>query len=373
VQFGATFTDDNDPSQIGEVVRIDWYVGGVLQSPPRAALAGTFTYVTDFGTVANDASGHRPPQIVVAVEAVGVDNGGGETTVTWQVTVNDVDRPAPAPTVSITPASPTTTDDLTADVAVDPVDPDGDDVTGYSYSWEVAGGGPGAIPGQTLDSSNTAKEETWEVTSYARTDPYNAGDLESPLAGTAQVTIRNEDPPTPDDVAITIYDQPWKVATLSAGDPDGDPVTYILRTLPTKGVLYPTQADAEGQTNPITAPVPKTLAGATVHYRVNDAERQADFSDTFTYGATDGLARGESAGSGTVTVNYFANRDPIVVATAPNTGDGTTPQDQDINEGDSVQFRATFSDDEGDPNPASAMVRIDWYVDGALQSSPESR
>ncbi len=298
VQFSATFTDDNDPSGNGAMADIKWYVDGVEQRG-RAPMSETFTYTTDgYDTVAHpDRTG------TVEVKAVGVDNQGGETSVTWTVTINDKDRDAPAPTtVTITPAAPTTGNDLTANIADQAADPDGDEITGYTYLWTKTGGGErGDFDQAALDHAQTKKGETWQVTVRPITDPYGDGDTASANAKSASVTIGNTEP-IADAQAVTTDEDTVLAIQLTGTDPDVDDgvdtLTFALAAQSTHGT-FPTAHGTLSDFDPATG---------TVTYTPNPDYNGAD---SFTFTVTDGDGRGTSAPA-TVGITVISVNDPPV-------------------------------------------------------------
>ncbi|MFP4541928.1 MAG: Calx-beta domain-containing protein, partial [Opitutales bacterium] len=86
---------DNDPSEVGEMQQIEWYVDDTLVKTTtpdavRAPLSSDFTFDTDFDTISNDQDGQRPAQQDFEIRAVGRDTQDGTNAVVWTVTVNDI-------------------------------------------------------------------------------------------------------------------------------------------------------------------------------------------------------------------------------------------------------------------------------------------
>ena len=247
--FSATFTDDNDPSGIGDMEVIEWYVDGELvqtknatPTGERAPLQDTFDFVTDFDTISNDpATGHRDMQKDFTVRAVGRDNQGAEVDVVWTLTVNDVDREAPAPTVAITPENPATLDDLMAEVTDQQPDPDGDEIVGYTYMWSKVSRDD-HLDNQTLAAEHTVKNDTWQVVVTPLTNPYDTEPGESANSGLAQTTIVNT-PPTAVAMDVEVDEDNDLQITLQGDDPDVedgvDSLTFALvaSAMPDHGVL----------------------------------------------------------------------------------------------------------------------------------------
>ncbi|NOY79393.1 MAG: tandem-95 repeat protein [Kiritimatiellaeota bacterium] len=233
--FSAEFTDDNDPSGQGAMASIKWYVDGTLQQPAeRASLQDNFTLQLGYDTVTHPAATR-----VIEVKAVGLDNQGGTTEVVWQVTVNDVDRDPPAPSVSVTPTSPKTTDDLTANIDNQPVDPDGDAITAYDYLWNSGTARP-AYTTQVLGNAATKKGDVWQVTVTPKTDPYGNGDVPGANTATATVTVVNTEPLATAQAVTTDEDVTLGIQ-LAGVDPDVDDgvdaLVFAVASLPLHGTL----------------------------------------------------------------------------------------------------------------------------------------
>jgi hypothetical protein len=130
-------------------------------------------------------------------------------------------RPPADHRAGISPAAPTSADDLTAVTPSPAVDPNGDSVT-YIYAWSVNGSSWGSD--QIVPADQTTKGDTWTL-SIVPTD----GELEGEAA-IAEVVIGNSIPET---VAITFDPEipavdDDVVAVPETLDIDGDTLTYVV-------------------------------------------------------------------------------------------------------------------------------------------------
>ncbi len=149
------------------------------------------------------------------------DSGGLTASATVSVYVNTAPG---APTLEITPAKPTTLDELTAKVTTDSIDADRkpSELT-YEFMW-LKDGKATAYSGATLAAGIAKKGETWTVQATAK-DPFTTG-----VPGQAQVTIQDVAPG-----AATLAIDPTQVDLMTevtcnlasaASDADGDVLTY---------------------------------------------------------------------------------------------------------------------------------------------------
>lgn len=134
--------------------------------------------------------------------------------------VDDVAQPPlpTAPTVSITPASPTTTDALEAHVDVESVDPAGRPIT-YEHAW-LRDGADAGVAAPRVEPTATRKGETWTVRVTPVTDDGRRGP-----PGEAEVTVGNSGPALL-SVGLTSYRPVLNDSLIAlpcgATDPDGD-------------------------------------------------------------------------------------------------------------------------------------------------------
>ncbi len=127
---------------------------------------------------------------------------------------------APGPAIiALSPASPTTSDDLVVTIDTDAFDPEGKGLD-YTYLWYREGELVGRDIGPTLSAEYTAKDELWRVEVVA-----SDGKADGPAIG-AQVTIGNSAP----SVTLTVSpEEPYSAddieVTAQASDPDDDAVS----------------------------------------------------------------------------------------------------------------------------------------------------
>ena len=127
-----------------------------------------------------------------------------------------------APSVVLTPVTPTAAVDLTAALETGSVDPYGDEVT-YAYRWTVDGASHSSTA-EAIHASNLMRDQEWAVTVTA-TD----GELESAPA-TATATIHNS-PPVVGSISVSStapLTNDTLTATARASDIDRDPTTITL-------------------------------------------------------------------------------------------------------------------------------------------------
>jgi hypothetical protein len=230
--------------------------------------------------------------------------------------------PAP-PVIHIEPAAPVSTDDLTALVDTEALDPEGDDV---SYHWTWYADDVEALTGTpTVEDSRTLKGQVWKVVVTA-TD----GEFESEEA-TASVTIGNAapvmdavsispaSPTTSDDLTLDAH----------ASDPDGDTVTY--------GIVWTKDGTEQAQyANDFTIPADATGS-------------LEDWTATVT--PADGTVAGETQSASVYVDNTTPHLGSIrVVPTAPTVTDSVYASVVDL--------------DDPDQPEQTVSVEFVWHVNG---------
>jgi hypothetical protein len=321
----------------------------------------------------------------------------------------DVNGSPTAPDVAITPASPGSTDTLTASVVTPSTDPEGDAVT-YTYAWYVDGAET-TETSETVDASLVSRNEAWSVV-VTPWDGNSAGE-----AGQASVVIGNA-PPSVASVSISptspvaadavtcsysgFFDEDgdadastyaWQldgvnVGTGSAfpgGHAGGDTITCIVT--PNDGVQDGSPVSASvvvGNTAPVLADVtlsPSTAyESSTLTCTPGSATDVDGDSVSYTYTWTvDGSDPGET--TSTLTGTFFDSGDAVTCSATPTDGtdagsavtsnsvtiSNTAPAATTVSltpstayEGSTLTCTGTGSDDDGD----SVSFTYTWTVDG---------
>ena len=153
------------------------------------------------------------------------------------------------------------------------------------------------------------------------------GDKQS-TAATVSITVgATNDPPEATPQPVETDEDTPKEITHAGTDADGDSLTYIIATLPSKGTLK------DGETEIASADLPKTLSSAKATYTPEDNYNGAD---SYTFKAYDGTAESSAA---TVDITIKAVNDP------PTANNQNLKTDEDI----ALEIKLTGSDPEDDP------------------------
>jgi hypothetical protein len=169
--------------------------------------------------------------------------------------------PPEALQVAITPESPTTVDDLVAEVTGPTIDADGDEIT-QTFTWYVDGEPRPDLNSLTVPASETAKHQEWKFFVQP-----SDGQLDGPPSE-ATVTILNT-PPTVEvslspGLPLTTEDV---VAAVTGADPDGDEVLYTY--------AWTLDGDATGYQDS-TLPASATERGDVWTLSVTPSDGEAD-------------------------------------------------------------------------------------------------
>ena len=147
-------------------------------------------------------------------------------------------------------------------------------------------------------------------------------------AATVSITVgATNDPPEATPQTVETDEDTPKEITHAGTDDDGDSLTYIIVTLPSKGALK------DGETEIASADLPKTLSSAKATYT---PEANYNGADSYTFKAYDGTAESSAA---TVDITIKAVNDP------PTANNQNLKTDEDI----ALEIKLTGSDPEDDP------------------------
>jgi hypothetical protein len=217
--------------------------------------------------------------------------------------------PSPPTTVSVSPTSPTSAENLTA-AADGAVDPEGLPVS-YEYKWEKSTDGGGAWTagptGATLLAAATTRGEMWRALARAS----DGTNFSAWILSGNTVTIGNA-PPTVTTAHVTPASPTTETAQLEAvvdeaSDPDGDALTY--------GYAWESSPDgATWSAGPTEQTVGNELLAKDEHWRVKVR-------------AYDGVAYSEWLTSDAVVIGNTAPSVPascVIAPTTPGTDDDLT-------------------------------------------------
>lgn len=315
------------PANEGEVLVLEALVADPDQDPSTLSLQWVSDRDGPISTAGADSGGRAEARIdgltpgVHVITLTAEDDDGLFGSASLIVPINDLPSP---PAVSLSPAAPTTSDDLVAMVVVPSVDLDGDDVT-YVWSWAMDGAST-AYAASSLPSQATSKGQSWAVTATP-SDPYGEG-----VSASATVVIANTSPSvTSVSVAPTAaFTDSLLTATVAFADADADAVT-LAYTWAVDGVVT-------GETGP-------TLDGALWFDKGQEVVVDVE--------AHDGTAVSPPHSSTPLVVLNTAPAAPDVVITpsAPTGGDDLVCE---------------ISQPASDPDGELITYEFAWFVDGAL-------
>ena len=277
-----------------------------------------------------------------------VKNKTLDGTNSMDVTIGDTNRPfIAAQGLDITPAVAYTTNDLTATITDEPVDPDPEDVVVTRYVW--TSDTAKEFVGKTLPADQTAKGETWTVAIMSSS-------FNEPEKKTSEkaITINNSAPVANYDETKRLFIQKdgadeFATMAMTMQDPDGD--LFEVKEL----------ASAHGATVEVVTDN-GTVTGIKYTVRAVDtadpnAEYFGDNADTVTFRVYDGTDYSKEY---SFKVDYRLDPPPVVVAfTAPE----ATYNEVD-NAGNAVVVEAsiTVKDDDTTTVVPSGVSEITWAV-----------
>ena len=196
------------------------------------------------------------------------------------VTVTVTDTPPVLDSVAITPVSPGTNSLLTA--VVHSHDAEGDTVT-YAYQWLKNGSPIAGETGPTLDLSKPGNGDVGDAIAVTVTP--SDGTLTGAPMTSAPVTVGNG-PPVLHLSTATVsaqYSDPIAPVSVSATDPDGDPVMFAATGLPAGIALTP----GAGGTATIAGNVGAPAGTYVAHVTASDATHTVASTLTITVAKED--------------------------------------------------------------------------------------
>jgi hypothetical protein len=300
LEFTQTSSDlDNDP------LFYTWLLDSV-----EVAYTQNWTYNPGF-----DAAGYHNATLAVS-------DGQLETTLQWNITVIDVNRPPTAPTIEITPTPTYTVDDLNCTIKYQSPDPDGDSII-YIYQWYKDGILQPELTGNTVPNQLTNKTETWKCI----VTPYDGKDY-GPQAE-AQATILDSPPHidtyTPLVTSPSVNEGKNLEFTQTSSDPDNDVLTYQWE----------------------------------LDFVFQSADQNWTYAPDYNSAGTHNVTLVVSDGVSTVT--HYWNVSVIDVNSAPIIQTYYPETNPTIYEGQSQEFNVSSSDPDRD------ILTIEWWVNGSAR------
>jgi hypothetical protein len=326
-QIGADFIEDDSITFVGvatddrsvTALAVEWFSNrdGLLNSAPPIS-SGLTSFSKD------DLSNGEHTVTVRVTDDEGLF---AEAAVVFEVIPKDL--PPTTPEITINPANPLSTDDLSCLITIGSSDPDGQPIT-YTYSW-YKNGVPALIANAVLPATETDSGDDWTCRVVA-----HDGTLDS-QPGEATVTIGNQLPTI--DGALLAPSPAYETSTLTCTgvnwqDEDGDP----------EGYSYVWLVDAQIVTG-VTTP---TLTG-TWFNRAQTVQCELT--------PDDGLGLGTPALSNVVTIANLPPTSPTVSVTPTTQAD----TDDDL----TCQVDIDAADPDGDP----FVYVVTWSIDGVYDPS----
>ena len=409
--FGSTWTsgepivvlgavsDDLDAAQNLTVSITSDLEGEVAAPSPASDGSIESTLILDAGT-----------HLLTVLATDGLGNVGSSS-----ATIRVLEGSYPSqPAIRFSPVAPVTGQDLTAEIIVESVDPEGDALT-YNWSWRLDGEDAG-ISDAFVPADQVYRDGVWEVTVYA-TDgitqspravrQVTVGDAvadPSPveitpadaLPGT-DLTCSHVDPVDPEGDAFTVS-YAWTVNgieagvfedTLVGGAERGDVVICSVIVLDDRVTAFPSPALRIGNGAPSVASVSvsPTIGDRSTIFTCGASGASDPDGDTVSldYAWT---VNGEVAGSGRTFSNAFSRDDSLACVVTPTDGylDGAPVSSVTVTIGDAapgapgVEFTRTeivpgvaatcaVTTESVDPDGDAVSYTWSWTVDGVAVSS----
>ncbi len=237
-----------------------------------------------------------------------VSDGSLSDTETFTITVNNVNRPPVADNQTVS-----TDEDMSVAITLTASDPDEDVLTFVI----VSDPGNGTLSGTPPDVTYTPDASYNGPDSF--TFQVNDGTVDSNIATVSIAVSSVNDPPVADDQVVNTDEDTSVNITLTASDPEGDPLTFAVVTEPAYG----------------------TLSG-TIPNLTYTPDTDYFGSDSFTFAANDGMFDSNTA---TISITVNPVNDPPVLASI---------NDQVLDEGTTLNVVISATDPDGDVISLSA-------------------
>ena len=276
-----------------------------------------------------------------------------------------INTPPLAPTLSFTPSTPYTGDDLVVNIGETP-DPDGDALT-YGYTWKKNGINT-SHTSNYVSASDTTVGDTWTVT-VTPNDGYIDGDFAE-----QSVTIANTTP-TVDSITIDNTNPGANdtiTCTATASDPDGTPTLTYAWENTTTGMQYGNNAVLNLSTLSLSVNDILTCTATATDVQ-GDSDSQSTSATVVYVGpsfTTQTTITPNSAYTGDLlscsAVAVDGNNNPLSIAyhwenggTVIGSGSSYTVSANDTDVGDTIWCYATATDAQGFAATSSGSITID--------------
>jgi len=287
VDFAIQFTDENDPNALDYMKKITWYLDDVEKEVTNATgspqqLSSSWSWQTDLTTVSSGDGTHANNKDFT-VKAVGEDFAGAKTTVTWTVTVNNVNQTPSITGVTLSVQGDGAPYETSTLVATPAGWSDADnDAAGYDYAWYV---NSGLVAGQTANTLASARGANFKKHDqvYVKVTPNDGRpDNNTGTVKTSDTLAILNSTPVVANQAAAVDDNATKTIDLTVNASDADPTdtpTYSKVSSPAHGTAT---VAANGKDTTYTADWAAL------------AKDETD-NDTFTFKSNDGEADSNTA------------------------------------------------------------------------------